>query len=95
MKALSLPGPYIALALVLALLLAGATAYAQQGDYSLSWVTVAGGGASSGGVYTMVAAAAQPEVSAGASGGDYTMAGGVWGSPIAPRLTYLPLVLRG
>lgn len=95
MKAVGVNGPGVMLTLVLALLLAGSTAYAQQGDYSLSWVTVAGGGTSSGGVYTMVAAAAQPEVSAGASGGDYTMAGGVWGSPIVPRLTYLPLVLKG
>ena len=94
MKAFSVHSPGIALALVLALLLAGATVYAQQGGYSLSWVTLAGGGASSGGSCTLVAAAAQPEVSAGMHGGDYTMAGGVWGSPIAPRLIYLPLVLR-
>jgi hypothetical protein len=95
MKALSNPGPCIALALILALLLAGSIAYAQQGDYSLSWVTVAGGGESRGGAYIMVAAAAQPEVSAEASGGDFTMAGGVWGSPIVPRSIYLPLMLRG
>jgi hypothetical protein len=95
MKAFGVHGPGIALALVLALLLAGSIAYAQQGDYSLSWVTVAGGGESRGGAYTMVAAAAQPEVSAEASGGDYTMVGGVWGSPIVPRYTYLPLVLKG
>ena len=94
MKAFSIHSPGIALVLVLALLLAGATVHAQQGDYSLSWVTVAGGGTSSGGSYTLVAAAAQPEVGAGMHGGDYTMAGGVWGSPIAPRFVYLPLVLR-
>jgi hypothetical protein len=95
MKEFRICSPGVALALVLVLLLASATASAQQGDYRLSWVTVAGGGASSGGAYTMVAAAAQPEVSVGASGGDYTMAGGVWGSPIVLRHTYLPLVLRG
>jgi hypothetical protein len=94
MKVPSIPGHSIALALLLGLLLTDAVAYAQQGDYGLSWVTVSGGGTSSGGVYTMVAAAAQPEVSAATSGGDYTMAGGVWGSPIAPRAIYLPLVLR-
>jgi len=95
MKAFSIHSPAIPLALALALLATCAIAYGQQGGYSLSWVTVASGGTSSGGAYTMVAAAAQPEVSVGASGGDYTMAGGVWGSPIAPRLTYLPLVLKG
>ena len=95
MKALSVHSPGITLALILALLLIGSTASAQQGGYSLSWVTVASGGTSSGGTYTLVAAAAQPEVSVGASGGDYTMAGGVWGSPIALRHTYLPLVLKG
>ena len=96
MNTLRVHAPGITLALVMvSLLLAGATAYAQQDDYSLSWVTVAGGGMSIGGNYTMVAAAAQPEVSVGASGGDFTMAGGVWGSPIVPRSVYLPLVLRG
>jgi len=94
MKAFSIYSFGIAPALGLALLLIGTTASAQQGGYSLSWVTVAGGGTSSGGSYTLVAAAAQPEVGAGTHGGDYTMAGGVWGSPIAPRLIYLPLVLR-
>ena len=96
MKKLLVHGPGIMLALVMvALPLAGATADApQQDDYSLSWVTVAGGGASLGGDYAMVAATAQPEVSVATSGGEYTMVGGVWGSPIAPRLTYLPLVLR-
>ena len=84
----------LGIALVLALLLIGSTTSAQQGDYSLAWVTVAGGGTSSGGIYTVAAAAGQPEVSAAMSGGVYTLAGGVWGSPIAPRLVYLPLVLR-
>ena len=76
MKISRLHSPGVMLALVIvALPLAGATADTpQQDDYSLAWVTVAGGGAS--------------------LGGDYAMVGGVWGSPIAPRLTYLPLVLR-
>ena len=94
MKTFSSYGLGIVLALVVALLLAGSMASAQQGEYSLSWATMAGGGTSSGGIYTMTAAASQPEVGPGMSGGDYTMAGGVWGSPIAPRLIYLPLVLR-
>lgn len=94
MKAFSVYGPGITLALVVALLLTGSIASARQGEYSLSWVTMASGGTSSGGIYTMTAAAGQPEVSAGMSAGDYTMAGGVWGCPIAPWLTYLPLVLR-
>jgi hypothetical protein len=84
----------LGIALVLALLLIGPTTSAQQGDYSLAWVTVVGGGTSSGGVYTVAATVGQPEVSAAMSGGNYTLAGGVWGSPIAPRPVYLPLVLR-
>jgi hypothetical protein len=84
----------LGIALVLALLLIGSTTSAQQGDYSLAWVTMAGGGTSSGGIYTVAAAAGQPEVSAAMSGGTYTLAGGVWGSPIAPRLVYLPMMLR-
>jgi hypothetical protein len=84
----------LSIALVLAVLLFGSTASAQQGAYRLAWATVAGGGTSSGGIYTIAAVAAQPEVSAAMSGGTYTMGGGVWGSPIAPRHTYLPLLLR-
>lgn len=96
MKASSVHALGIVLGLVLALtlLLAGATAQGQEEEYSLSWVTWTGGGTSSGGDYTMVATAAQPEVSLATSGGDYTLVGGVWGSPIAPRLVYLPLVMR-
>jgi hypothetical protein len=87
-------GSALVLALALVLLLAGATAEGQAEEYSLSWVTWTGGGTSSGGDYTMVATAAQPEVSLATKGGDYTLVGGVWGSPIAPWLIYLPLVLR-
>ena len=87
-------GIVLALALALALLLAGSTAQGQEVEYSLSWVTWTGGGTSSGGDYTLVATAAQPEVSVATSGGDYTLVGGVWDSPIALRLIYLPLVLR-
>jgi hypothetical protein len=86
-------GSALALALVL-VLLAGSAAHGQGEEYSLSWGTMTGGGTSSGGAYTMVATVAQPEVSLATSGGDYTLVGGVWGSPIAPWLTYLPLVLR-
>lgn len=86
-------GIVLGLMLVLALLLASSTARSQEG-YSLSWVTLTGGGTSTGEDYTMIATAAQPEVSMATSEGDYTMVGGVWGSPIAPRLVYLPLVMR-
>jgi hypothetical protein len=84
----------LGIALVLTLLLIGSTTSAQQGDYSLAWVTMASGGTSSGGIYTVAAAAGQPEVSVAMSGGAYTLAGGVWGSPIAPRLIYLPLIRK-
>jgi hypothetical protein len=84
----------LGIALVLTLLLIGSTTSAQQEDYSLAWVTMAGGGMTSGGSYTMAAAVGQPEVSAAMSGGTYTLAGGVWGSPIAPRLVSLPIVRK-
>jgi len=87
-------GSALALALVLVLLLTGSAAHGQGEEYSLSWVTITGGGTNSGGDYTMVATVAQPEVSLAASGGNYTLVGGVWGSPIAPWRIYLPLVLR-
>ena len=50
MKAFKSYGPGIALALVVALLLGGSMASAQQGEYSLRWATVASGGTSSGGI---------------------------------------------
>lgn len=86
-------GIALALLLALALPLTDPTARGQEG-YSLSWATLTGGGTSSNEDYTMVATAAQPEVSVAASEGDYTVVGGVWGGSIALRYVYLPLVLR-
>lgn len=88
-------GIALSLALALALLLTGFTAQGQEEEYSLSWITLTGGGASSGEDYALVVTVAQPEVSLASSEDDYTLVGGVWGSPIAPRLVYLPLVMRG
>lgn len=53
------------------------TALAQTGDgYDLSWSTVDGGGReSSGGNYTLMSAAGQPDAGV-LSGGDYTLQGG-------------------
>jgi cytochrome oxidase Cu insertion factor (SCO1/SenC/PrrC family) len=95
-RAFSVPASAISLvlALVLVLLLAGSTAHSQEEEYSLSWVTLTGGGTSSGGDFTLVATTGQPEVSLATIGGEYTLVGGVWGSAIAPRFVYLPLVLR-
>ncbi len=80
--------------LLAALILVGTTASAQQAGYSLSWATVAGGGASSGGTYTMAATLTQPDVGPAQSGGAYMVAGGVWGAPVEPRRLYLPALTR-
>jgi hypothetical protein len=67
-----------------------------QGSYDLSWWTVDGGGAESGGgSYTMVGTIGQPDAGVSMSGGGYTLAGGFWGvgSAGGPGLNiYLPVM---
>ena len=84
----------VLLALLLLLLLAGASL--AQGGYNLSWTTVdGGGGALSGGAYTLAGTIGQPDAGK-LSAGAYTLFGGFWGGPLAAlRQVYLPIVLRG
>jgi hypothetical protein len=66
-------------------------------DYTLSWWTVDGGGAtfSSGGDYTLGGITGQPDAGL-LTGGDYTLGGGFWGGGALAEeaKVYLPLVLR-
>ena len=63
----------------LALLLA-ALALPVCGQYSISWSTLdAGGGASSGGAYTLSGTVGQPDAGL-QSGGSYSLVGGFWGA---------------
>ncbi len=98
----------IALVLLAGLLLASAALAQTGGDpstllgtgYDLTWHTVDGGGGRlTGGNYTLVGTAGQPEPGPALTGGDYTLYNGFWpGAGAAPspakKYIYLPLVLR-
>jgi hypothetical protein len=78
------------------------TAHAQSGGpYDLTWTAItAGGGAMTGGAYSLVSTIGQPEPGPGAGGGGYSLTGGVWGGAgaVAPppggKRVYLPVMLR-
>lgn len=86
-------------ALALATVLLGATAVLAQwgGGYDLTWNTFdGGGGASTGGAFTLRGTAGQPDAGT-LSGGAYTLSGGFWhgGVVAAPEhRLYLPAVMR-
>jgi hypothetical protein len=88
----------LAVALVaLALLLVASAALAQTGNgYDLSWSTVdGGGGESSGGSYTLMGTAGQPDAGPLLSGGGYTLTGGFWpGAMSGGGKIHLPVILR-
>ena len=84
------------------LLLVGGSlaAYAQTGGgYDLTWWTVDGGGETgiSGGEYTLLSTAGQPDAEVPVSGGQYTLLGGFWPGESLVRQSdvYLPIILRG
>jgi hypothetical protein len=94
-------GRLLALLAVLFLLGGGLVAYAQTGGgYDLTWWTVDGGGETgiSGGNYTLLSSAGQPDARAAAmSSGEYTLLSGFWPGEklvVTPRNLYLPLVLK-
>ena len=76
---------------------AGAIQAQEGGGYRLDWWTVDGGGAAaSGGEFTLVGTAGQPEAAPAASGEGYSLAGGFWAGGDGVRYEiYLPIVLRG
>ncbi len=85
----------VTLVLVAGLLVVG-VAYAQTGGgYDLTWWTVdGGGGTASGGGYTLMGTAGQPDAAPAISGGGYTLYSGFWPGAEAEYKIYLPLVLR-
>ncbi len=85
------------LALVLALASSNLPIAAQTGGgYTLTWSTIDGGGAmtSAGGAFTLSGTMGQPDAGI-ASGGNFTLASGFWGSTLADAIKlYLPLILK-
>lgn len=77
-----------ACAMILTLMTGAALA---AGDYTLSWWTVDGGGAtfSSGGSYGLGSTAGQPDAGL-LTGGDYTLGGGFWYGAVAQPPTSSP-----
>lgn len=75
---------------ILALGLVAQAIHAQ--NYSINWYKVAGGGgASTGGIYTVTGTIGQPDASGAMTGGAYSLTGGFWSlvavqTPGAPTL---------
>jgi hypothetical protein len=76
----------------------GRVALAQTGGgYDLTWHTVDGGGGTvSGGGYTLMGTAGQPDAGDALTGGGYTLVSGFWpGAAVEVKYKiYLPLILR-
>ncbi len=65
------------------------------GNYDLSWWTVDGGGGTvSGGGYTLMGTAGQPDAASPLSGGGYTLTGGFWFGGGGSGKVYLPIILK-
>jgi hypothetical protein len=70
-------------------------AFADGPGYDLSWSTVDGGGGTlTGGGYTLMGTAGQPDAGPALEGGSYSLVGGFWGG-VAQYDVYVPLVIRG
>jgi hypothetical protein len=86
----------LSLALLCALLVAGAVLATPQA-FDLPWWTVdGGGGTSAGGAYSLSGTIGQPDAGL-MSGGDYTLGGGFWGGgelQAAQSFVYLPITTR-
>jgi len=87
------PPPQTARALAAFFILPSAFCLYAQAQYSIDWSTVdGGGGASTGGVYTVTGTIGQPDAGT-LTGGNYTLTGGFWSilaavqTPGAPYLT--------
>lgn len=93
-------GLFGAIILVVLVALAPVALAQSGGPYELTWTAIGtGGGTLTGGAYSLVSTIGQPEAGPGASGGGYSLTGGVWGGPSAApppagMRVYLPLVLR-
>ena len=80
---------------VLCCLLLASFAVAAVNGLDIPWWTVdGGGGASAGGGYALSGTVGQPDAGT-MSGGQYTLAGGFWGTGrMAEYPLYLPLLMR-
>jgi hypothetical protein len=79
---------------VITLVVLGAAAPARAQSYAIDWHTLdGGGGASTGGVYSVTGTIGQPDAGGPMTGGDYSLTGGFWSlmaiveMPGAPTLT--------
>jgi len=75
-------------------LLAGTLSAAPSGTFSIDWWTVdGGGGASSGGDFTLSGTAGQADAGALAGGG-FSLQGGFWAGAASRSKIYLPNIRR-
>ena len=75
-------------------LLAGTLSAAPSGTFSIDWWTVdGGGGASSGGDFTLSGTAGQADAGALAGGG-FSLQGGFWSGAASRSKIYLPNIQR-
>ncbi|HRJ43195.1 MAG TPA: hypothetical protein PL105_15025 [Caldilineaceae bacterium] len=86
---------------LLLLIAVGQPSLAQTGgDYKLTWTTIdSGGGALTGGVYSLVSSIGQPEPGSTQNGGTYTLNGGgidagTSGTTPAEERVFVPLIQR-
>ena len=89
------------LLVLMLLLLAGSLALATNGESTLPWFTVdGGGGRSEGGDLALSGTIGQTEARLAATGGQFRLQGGFWSGPagadgvIYSDLVYLPLIQR-
>ena len=79
--------------LTLCLLFALTTAASAQTDYSILWSKIAaGGGTSTGGVYSVSGTIGQPDAGGPLTNGQYSVTGGFWALPIAVQTVGAPLL---
>jgi len=83
------------LLLVIAITALGIISASALGGYTLDWWTAdGGGGASTGGSYSLDGTIGQPDAGGTSSGGTYSLAGGFWGGAAAGYDLFLPIILR-
>jgi hypothetical protein len=72
-------------------LLISLSGFAAQAQYSIDWFKVAGGGgASSGGVYTVSGTIGQHDAGGPMTNGQFSVTGGFWALPTAVQVTGAP-----
>jgi len=77
----------------LGLLLLALSALAVRGQYSIGWYRIAaGGGASTGGGYSVTGAIGQHDAGALLAGGNYSLTGGFWSLVTAVQTAGAPLL---